>query len=248
MLSNIRVVLVGTSHPGNIGSTARAMKTMGLTNLYLAEPRVEPDGHSIALAAGAADILENLTRVDSLEEAIADCSLVIATSARSRTLDWPMLEPREAGEKLAQRSETGPVAIVFGRENHGLSNEELQKCHYHLTIPANPEYSSLNLAQAVQLICYETRVAQLALDESGKQVTEEEYPLSEDLERFFTHLETTLSKTGFIIKNHPGQVMVKLRRLFTKARIEAAEMNILRGILTSIDKKIVEPSQEESDK
>ncbi|MGL5393128.1 MAG: RNA methyltransferase, partial [Shewanella sp.] len=120
MLSNIRVVLVGTSHPGNIGSTARAMKTMGLSTLYLAEPRVEPDGQSIALAAGASDILKHLVKVDSLAEAIADCSLVIATSARSRTLDWPMLDPREAGQKLVTESLKGPVAIVFGRENHGL--------------------------------------------------------------------------------------------------------------------------------
>ena len=235
MLSNIRVVLVGTSHPGNIGSTARAMKTMGLSNLYLAEPRVEPDGHSIALAAGASDILKHLVKVDSLAEAIADCSLVIATSARSRTLDWPMLEPREAGGKLATEALKGPVAIVFGRENHGLSNEELQQCTYHVAIPANPEYSSLNLAQAVQIICYETRVAHLA----QKEVAEEElteYPLAADQERFFAHLETTLLSTGFIIKNHPGQVMMKLRRLFSRARIESQEMNILRGILTSIDK------------
>lgn len=235
MLSNIRVVLVGTSHPGNIGSTARAMKTMGLSNLYLAEPRVEPDGHSIALAAGASDILKHLVKVDSLAEAIADCSLVIATSARSRTLDWPMLEPREAGVKLAAEALKGPVAIVFGRENHGLSNEELQQCTYHVAIPANPEYSSLNLAQAVQIICYETRVAHLA----QKEVAEEElteYPLAADQERFFAHLETTLLSTGFIIKNHPGQVMMKLRRLFSRARIESQEMNILRGILTSIEK------------
>ncbi|SIR19416.1 tRNA (cytidine32/uridine32-2'-O)-methyltransferase [Shewanella morhuae] len=235
MLSNIRVVLVGTSHPGNIGSTARAMKTMGLSNLYLAEPRVEPDGHSIALAAGASDILKHLVKVDSLAEAIADCSLVIATSARSRTLDWPMLEPREAGVKLATEALNGPVAIVFGRENHGLSNEELQQCTYHVAIPANPEYSSLNLAQAVQIICYETRVAHLA----QKEVIEDEpteYPLAADQERFFAHLESTLLATGFIIKNHPGQVMMKLRRLFSRARIESPEMNILRGILTSIEK------------
>ncbi|MGI2260001.1 tRNA (cytosine(32)/uridine(32)-2'-O)-methyltransferase TrmJ [Shewanella sp. GXUN23E] len=236
MLSNIRVVLVGTSHPGNIGSVARAMKTMGLSNLYLAEPRCEPDGQSVALAAGACDILKELKTVGSMEEAIRDCSLVIATSARSRTLDWPMLDPRQAGEKLAVESFNGPVAMVFGRENHGLNNEELQRCHYHLSIPANPEYSSLNLAQAVQLVCYETRMAWLA--GQHKPVDDIQYPSSEDHERFFAHLEQTLSRTGFIIKNHPGQVMTKLRRLFTKARIETHEMNILRGILTSVDKKV----------
>ena len=194
------------------------------------------DGQSIALAAGASDILKHLVKVDSLEEAIADCSLVIATSARSRTLDWPMLDPREAGQKLVTEGITGPVAIVFGRENHGLTNEELQQCTYHVAIPANPEYSSLNLAQAVQIICYETRVAHLAQTAVSQEV--EEYPLSADLERFFVHLESTLSSTGFIIKNHPGQVMTKLRRLFSRARIESQEMNILRGILTSIDKVV----------
>lgn len=234
MLSNIRVVLVGTSHPGNIGSTARAMKTMGLSTLYLAEPRCEVDGQSIALAAGASDILKHLVKVDSLAEAIADCSLIIATSARSRTLDWPMLDPRDAGLKLATESINGPVAIVFGRENHGLSNEELQLCTYHVAIPANPEYSSLNLAQAVQIISYEARVAHLAQTEVVEEPTE--YPLAADQERFFVHLENTLFSTGFIIKNHPGQVMTKLRRLFSRARIESQEMNILRGILTSIDK------------
>ncbi|MBW8186507.1 tRNA (cytosine(32)/uridine(32)-2'-O)-methyltransferase TrmJ [Shewanella nanhaiensis] len=246
MLSNIRVVLVGTSHPGNIGSTARAMKTMGLSTLYLAEPRVEPDGHSVALAAGASDILKHAVTVDSVAEAIADCSLVIATSARSRTLDWPMLEPREAGEKLVSSALTGPVAIVFGRENNGLTNEELQKCNYHVAIPANPEYTSLNLAQAVQIICYEARVAHLAQVqrdfENAKPADyvepENEYPFASERENFFTHLEKTLLNTGFIVKQHPGQVMTKLRRLFSRARLEKQEMNILRGMLTSIDKKV----------
>ncbi|MGB0893525.1 MAG: tRNA (cytosine(32)/uridine(32)-2'-O)-methyltransferase TrmJ [Parashewanella sp.] len=237
MLENIRVVLVGTSHPGNIGSVARAMKTMGLSNLYLAEPRVEPDGQSIALAAGASDILEHLTKVDSFDEAIADCSLVVATSARSRTLDWPILDPRSAGKKLASEAANSNVAIVFGRENHGLSNEELQKCNYHVVIPANPDYSSLNLAQAVQIVCYETRMAQLEqLEEPLQSIDEDLYPSQQNQERFFEHLERTLLSTNFIVKNHPGQVMIKLRRLFSKARIETQEMNILRGILTSIEK------------
>ena len=240
MLSNIRVVLVGTSHPGNIGSTARAMKTMGLSSLYLAEPKVAPDGHSVALAAGASDILKHAVTVDSVEEAIADCSMVIATSARSRTLDWPMLDPREAGEKLVGSAMNGPVAIVFGRENNGLTNEELQKCTYHVAIPANPEYTSLNLAQAVQIICYEARMAYLNSTKIDYPKVEEVYPLAKDQENFFTHLENTLLSTGFIVKNHPGQVMTKLRRLFSRARIERAEMNILRGILTSVDKNVTD--------
>ncbi|QMV52606.1 tRNA (cytosine(32)/uridine(32)-2'-O)-methyltransferase TrmJ [Ewingella americana] len=240
MLHNIRIVLVETSHTGNMGSTARAMKTMGLSNLYLVNPLVKPDSQAISLAAGASDVIGNATIVDTLDEALAGCSLVVGTSARSRTLPWPMLEPRECGEKSAKTAETAPVALVFGRERVGLTNEELQKCNYHVCIPANPEYSSLNLAMAVQIIAYEVRVAYLALQEAGKPKVEYEetpYPLVDDLERFYQHLEQTLLQTGFIRQSHPGQVMSKLRRLFTRARPESQELNILRGILTSIDKQ-----------
>jgi tRNA (cytidine32/uridine32-2'-O)-methyltransferase len=240
MLHNIRIVLVETSHTGNMGSTARAMKTMGLSNLYLVNPLVKPDSQAISLAAGASDVIGNATIVDTLDEALAGCSLVIGTSARSRTLPWPMLEPRECGEKSAKTAETAPVALVFGRERVGLTNEELQKCNYHVCIPANPEYSSLNLAMAVQIIAYEVRVAYLALQEAGKpqvEYQETPYPLVDDLERFYQHLEQTLLQTGFIRQSHPGQVMSKLRRLFTRARPESQELNILRGILTSIDKQ-----------
>ncbi|MBY5992813.1 tRNA (cytosine(32)/uridine(32)-2'-O)-methyltransferase TrmJ [Ferrimonas balearica] len=235
MLSNVRIVLVGTSHPGNIGSAARAMKTMGLSQLVLAEPRVEPDGQSVALAAGATDVLKHLVVTEDLASAVADCALVIGTSARSRTLSWPMLDAREAGTKLAQEGRQGPVALVFGRENHGLTNEELQMCHYHVCIPANPEYSSLNLAQAVQLLSYETRMAHLAMAEAPAEA-QEPYPNQGQLEGFYQHLERTLSHTGFIIQAHPGQVMTKLRRLFNRARPEATELAILRGVLTSVDK------------
>ena len=150
ILDDIRVVLVNTSHSGNIGSAARAMKTMGLSKLYLVDPACEIDSHASALSAGASDVLGNAVIVDKLEDAIADCALTIGTSARSRTLSWPMVEPRECGEKLVAEAENGPVALVFGRENSGLTNEELQLCNYHVCIPANPEYSSLNLAMAVQ--------------------------------------------------------------------------------------------------
>jgi len=240
MLHNIRIVLVETSHTGNMGSTARAMKTMGLSNLYLVNPLVKPDSQAISLSAGASDVIGNATIVDTLDEALAGCSLVVGTSARSRTLPWPMLEPRECGELSAKTAETAPVALVFGRERIGLTNEELQKCNYHVCIPANPEYSSLNLAMAVQIIAYEVRVAHLAQLEAGKpQVEEEEtpYPLVDDLERFYVHLEHTLLETGFIRQAHPGQVMSKLRRLFTRARPESQELNILRGILTSIENR-----------
>lgn len=144
MLHNIRIVLVETSHTGNMGSTARAMKTMGLTNLYLVNPLIKPDSQAIALAAGASDVIGNATIVDTLDDAIAGCSLVVGTSARSRTLPWPMLEPRECGVRAVHEGEHAPVALVFGRERVGLTNDELQKCHYHVAIPANPDYSSLN--------------------------------------------------------------------------------------------------------
>ena len=236
MLENIKIVLVNTSHTGNIGSAARAMKTMGLSNLVLVDPVSPPDGKSSALAAGAGDVLANAKTVSTLEEAVADCGLVVGTSARSRTLSWPMLEPRECGEKLVAEVANYSVALVFGRENNGLTNEELQQCHFHVCIPANPEYSSLNLAAAVQTLCYEIRMAHL--NETRLPTVEEEYPISEDLERFYSHLEQTLLKTNFIIPNHPGMVMTKLRRLFNRARPEAQELNILRGILSSIDKNI----------
>ena len=198
MLQNIRIVLVETSHTGNMGSVARAMKTMGLTNLWLVNPLVKPDSQAIALAAGASDVIGNAHIVDTLDEALAGCSLVVGTSARSRTLPWPMLDPRECGLK-----------------------------------------SVAEAAMAVQVIAYEVRMAWLATQENGEQVEHEEtpYPLVDDLERFYGHLEQTLLATGFIRENHPGQVMNKLRRLFTRARPESQELNILRGILASIEQQ-----------
>ncbi|EKP0277458.1 tRNA (cytosine(32)/uridine(32)-2'-O)-methyltransferase TrmJ [Aeromonas bestiarum] len=235
MLDQIRIVLVNTSHTGNMGSAARAMKTMGLTQLVLVDPQTLPDDNAMALAAGASDVLANARIVSTLDEAIADCGLVIGTSARSRTLSWPMLDPREAGEKAVVEGVKHPVALVFGRERTGLTNDELQKCHYHVAIAANPEYSSLNLAMAVQTICYEVRMHWLQ-DQAPEVESEADYPSADQLEGFYQHLEQTLLKTGFIADDHPGQVMSKLRRLFNRARPETVELNILRGILTSVQK------------
>ncbi|AKJ42988.1 tRNA (cytidine/uridine-2'-O-)-methyltransferase TrmJ [Pragia fontium] len=239
-LDNVRIVLVETSHTGNMGSTARAMKTMGLTNLYLVNPLVKPDSQAIALAAGASDIIGRASIVDTLDEALVGCRLVIGTSARSRTLQWPMLEPRECGVKMTQEAQQAPVALVFGRERVGLTNDELQKCHYHVAIPANPDYSSLNLAMAVQILAYEIRVAWLDRQVESQPVPElaepeQAYPLAEDLERFYQHLQTVLLNIGFIRAAHPGQVMNKLRRLINRARPESQELNILRGILSAIE-------------
>lgn len=236
MLDNVRIVLVNTSHTGNIGSVCRAMKTMGLSDLVLVDPVQEPDSHASALAAGATDILGSAKIVPELKDAIADCQLTIATSARSRTLSWPMLEPRECGKKVVEEGQNSKVALVFGRENSGLTNEELQQCQFHVHIPSNPEYSSLNLAMAVQTLCYEIRMHFLDSQQAQFEPSDVEYPNSEQLDGFYTHLEQALTKTGFIVKQHPGQVMAKLRRLFNRARPESHELNILRGVLASIEK------------
>lgn len=239
MLNNVKVVLVGTSHSGNIGSAARAMKVMGLTNLVLVDPQCKVDEQTLALAAGAADIAENAIIVKTLNEAVADCSLVVGSSARSRTLEWPMLEPRECGQKFVSEGQSSPVALVFGRERTGLTNEELQTCHYHVCIPANPDYSSLNLAMAVQTLSYEIRMAYLERQQSQYTVEEESvYPRHKELEMFFEHLEKVAIDTQFINREQPGQVMNKLRRLFHRARPESQELNILRGVLSSIEKRI----------
>ncbi|WP_137241319.1 tRNA (cytosine(32)/uridine(32)-2'-O)-methyltransferase TrmJ [Pantoea agglomerans] len=240
MLQNIRIVLVETSHTGNMGSVARAMKTMGLTNLYLVNPLVKPDSQAISLAAGASDVIGDAKIVDSLDEAIAGCSLVVGTSARSRSLPWPMLDARECGVKSVEESQQAPVALVFGRERVGLTNDELQKCHYHVAIQANPEYSSLNLAMAVQIIAYEVRMAWLQAQEQASpppQYEESPYPLVDDLERFYQHMEQMMLNSGFIREANPGQVMSKLRRLYTRARPERDELNILRGMFSSFEKR-----------
>jgi len=239
MLNNVKVVLVGTSHSGNIGSAARAMKVMGLSNLVLVDPQCTVDEQTLALAAGAADIAQNAKVVSTLNEAVEDCALVVGSSARSRTLEWPMLEPRECGQKFVEEGESAPVALVFGRERTGLTNDELQTCHYHVCIPANPEYSSLNLAMAVQTLSYEIRMAYLDKEQSQYETQEvTEYPRHKELELFFSHLEKVAKETQFISEEQPGKVMNKLRRLFNRARPESQELNILRGILTSIEKRI----------
>ena len=232
MLQNIRIVLVETSHSGNIGSAARAMKTMGLSNLYLVSPK-SVDEQSIALAAGADDVVRNVHIVDTFEQAIEDCSLVIGTSARLRHLQSTLIEPRECAEKASAHQ--GQVAIVFGRERVGLTNEELLKCHYHF--PANPEYSSLNLAMAVQLVSYEMRMAFLAKDktESTLSTIENIYPTAQEMEYFFAHTEQVYQSLGFI--QNQG-VIQKLRRLYNRSSLEKNELNILRGMLSAVEKRL----------
>ncbi|MCL6416454.1 tRNA (cytosine(32)/uridine(32)-2'-O)-methyltransferase TrmJ [Aestuariirhabdus sp. Z084] len=232
MLDNVRIVLINTFHPGNIGSAARAMKTMGLSHLYLVDPEQHPSPQSESMAAGAKDVLAGATVVGTLQEAIADCSVVIGTSARSRSLSLPQLSARQCGEQVAREATSNQVALVFGRETMGLHNDEIQQCNYHVYIPANPEYPVLNLAAAVQLLSYELYIA--SCDFSTDAQPAPELPENRELTYFYEHLEQTLEKVGFIIANHPGQTMAKLRRLFNRARPEKTELNILRGILSRI--------------
>jgi tRNA (cytidine32/uridine32-2'-O)-methyltransferase len=240
MLSNIRIVLINTFHPGNIGAAARAMKNMGLSELYLVDPRCYPDPEAESRASGATDLLENATVVDTLAEAIADCPLVIGASARSRSFPWPMLDAEQCAHKAVNESHQGPVAIVFGRERMGLTNEELMQCHFHVAIPANPEHPVLNVSAAIQVICYEIWKHHLASAASTPITTTEyspaaddsiDYPSHQEMEYFYQHLEQMLRDIGFMVTNHEGRSLTKLRRLFNRARPETLELNMLRGIL-----------------
>ncbi len=232
-LNQIQIILVETSHSGNIGSTARALKTMGMNHLRLISPKQPIDEQAIALAAGAKDVLDNAQMYETFDDAIADCQLVIGTSARLRHLQNSLIEPRKCGEIAMQRAEQGKVAVVFGRERVGLTNEELLKCHYHLHFPTNPDYGSLNLAMAVQLACYEIRMAWLDLQNNPQIAPLADYPSAEALEYFFQHTEQLYKKLGFI-RNEA--VMLKLRRLYQRAELETNELNLLRGMLTAVEK------------
>ena len=235
MLDNIRIVLVNTSHPGNIGAAARAMKTMGLTSLYLVAPHAFPHDKATEMATGAADLLEKAIIVGELGEAIADCSLVVGARARSRTIPWPMLTPRTFAEKAIPEALHHKIAVVLGREQSGLTNEELHCCHFHLQIPCNPEYSSLNIAAAVQVIVYELYIA--SLDQEIAVVRDYEYATTESMRNFYEHLERVVISIDFLNSKAPRQLMTRLQRLFNRARLDVMEVNILRGILGAVEKK-----------
>lgn len=230
----IRIVLVGTTHPGNIGAAARAMKNMGLSELSLVRPRYFPHEDATARASGAEDVLESARVVDDLAGALADCRFVAGASARARTIDWPTLAPRECARRLVDESTEGAAAIVFGPEKSGLTNEDLDRCHALVSIPADPGFSSLNLAMAVQVLCYEVR---LAGTEGTPASAPREVPLasSEELERFYAHLGQVLTASGFLDPENPRFLMRRLRRLFARALPDQNEVNILRGILASLD-------------
>ena len=234
---NIRVVLVGTSHPGNIGGVARALKNMCLSDLVLVAPEAEfPSGKARARASSALDVLDQARVVDDLEAAIADCQLVVGASARLRSIPWPLVDAREAGKNLVEQSAQGKVAVVFGRENAGLTNEELERCHQLVHIPANEEYSSLNIAAAVQVLTYEVHMAMREHNNETLHVSND-YPMatSEEMEGLYAHFEQSLETIGFYDPKTPRQLMRRLRRLFNRAQLDTMEMNIMRGILAAAE-------------
>lgn len=233
-LARVRIVLVGTTHPGNIGSAARAMKTMGLARLVLVAPRAFPHPEAEALASGAADLLATAQVCENLEEAIGAATLAIAFSARHRDLSLPELDVRAAAAAAIEETSRGEVALVFGTESVGLSNEDLLKCQRRAWIPTGEDYGSLNLAAAVQVAAYELRVA--ASGRAPRASEEVSQPASvEELEAFYTHLEQNLVQAGFLDPAQPRRLMERLRRLFGRTRPEREEINILRGILTAWD-------------
>lgn len=235
MVHPLRIVLVGTTHPGNIGASARAMKNMGLEELCLVAPKYFPDPEASARASGADDILDNAQCFTELTEAIADCALVVGASARLRSLPWPMVTPRECGRRLVETVALGPCALVFGQERSGLSNDDLQHCQLLVNIPTDSDYRSLNLAMAVQILAYEIHLARGGVSAA----VEREAPpaSSEDLERFFAHLESVLVESEFLDPDNPRYLMRRLRRLFYRADLDQNELNILRGILASLQSR-----------
>jgi len=237
MLSNVRIVLINTFHPGNIGAAARAMKNMGLSQLYLVNPCEFPHPEAESRAAGGNDLLLQATVVGSLADAIADCPLVIGTSARNRNLPWPMLNARQCGEQVVQEAARAPVAIVFGRERMGLHNDELRQCHFHVAIDADPAYPVLNVSAALQVICYEIWMARQAIagGDSNPQ-SAVEYPDQAAMVKFYQHLEQTLKRINFILPQHEGKTMTKLQRFFNRGRPEMLELNMLRGILSAVQR------------
>ena len=248
-LSHVRIVMVNTTLPANIGSALRAMKTMGLNKLVLVAPKTYPHPDIDALAAGATDLIEQIEVVEQLEDAIADCHLVFGTSARSRTIPWPLLDARPAAVKsldaVAQYGQN--IAIIFGREDRGLTNEELALANYHVTIPVNEEYGVLNVAQAIQVICYEMRMAaidivgKIADPEATMQVTDSEVmqwdePLvnHEQMQQFYPHLEKMLAEIEFMDPKNPRLLPLRLRRLFGRIQLDRMEYHLLRGIFSRV--------------
>jgi len=229
----IRIVLFEPTHPGNVGAAARALKTMGLAELVVVNPACEIDGVARARSSGAKDVLLAARIVPTLMEAVAGCGLVVGASARRRRLSWPELDARECATQVVAASRTKSVAIVFGSERAGLTNAEMDQCNALVYIPSNPDYSSLNLAMAVQIIAYEIRLAQ-KLDERPAGRIDAPPASADGMEYFYAHLERVLREAGFMKHDNPRPLMRRLRRLFNRSRLDERELNMLRGILTAL--------------
>ena len=237
LLNSVRVVLVGTTHPGNIGATARAMKNMGIVNLALVKPKDFPSNEAIYRSKAAKDVLESAQIYENLEDAVSDCELVIGTSARGRTVPWPVLDPKDAADRVAVHSENNKVAIVFGREDRGLTNQELGLCNLHVHIPADPEYSSLNLSQAVQILVYEIRVSILK-DQECEEYWDVDLATNEQTERLIDHMDELMKEVEFYDVQNPRKLLLRVRRFFKRSRIDVMEANIFRGLFAAIQKKL----------
>lgn len=233
----INIVLVETSHPGNIGSVARAMKTMGLSRLSLVNPKDFPSGDANALSGNARDVLDSATIYSSLEEAIKQSTFVYATSARNRSINWPTVNPEKAADQITEQvAGDKEISIIFGREDRGLTNEELQLANFHLEIPANPEYPVLNIAMSVQIVTYELFKHRNNADDREWR----DYPEinSEDLQRLINHFVETSIQLDLIDPKNPSQIIARIKRMFSRLQPDSMEGNYLRGFLTAINKRL----------
>ncbi|MDG2019564.1 MAG: RNA methyltransferase, partial [SAR86 cluster bacterium] len=235
LLNSVKIVLVGTTHPGNIGATARAMKNMGFRNLSLVKPKEFPSDVATYRSKAAKDILENALIFNNLEEAVVDCELVIGTSARDRKVPWPILSPKESAEEVSKSLKIHKIAIVFGREDRGLTNEELGLCNYHVHIPTDPEYSSLNLSQAVQILVYEIRMAVL-FDDENQGYWDVELANNNQTEMLIQHMDELMQEVEFYDVDNPRKLLLRVRRFFKRSRIDVMETNIFRGLFATIQK------------
>ncbi|OGO94478.1 MAG: tRNA (cytosine(32)/uridine(32)-2'-O)-methyltransferase TrmJ [Coxiella sp. RIFCSPHIGHO2_12_FULL_44_14] len=235
MFDHVRIVLVNPSHPGNIGAAARAMRAMGFSKLCLVAPQVFPHAEATARAAGADDVLTHAMVVDTVAQALVGCHVVFATSARPRTLSWPYIDPTECAQMIVSQHQQAAIAILFGSERAGLSNEALTHSHYHVIIPTEDDFNSLNLSAAVQVMVYEIRKAWLAMDSVKNIELEPRKGVTADqMAGVYRHLEETLIHIRFLNPRQPKRLMQRLMRLFNRAQMDVTELNILRGILNAI--------------
>ncbi|WP_290651583.1 RNA methyltransferase [Aquisalimonas sp.] len=233
---HIRMVLVEPSLAANVGAAARAMKTMGLSEFHLVAPRQFPHPNATAMASGADDLLAAARVHETLDQALAGATLVLGLSARQRTLSCPVANPREAAAMVLGEAESRPVAVLFGRERVGLTNAELDRCHRLVHIPANPDYSSLNIAASVQVMAYELRMASLAGETVAQPRSQWPPATADDMERLYEHLERVLQRIDFLDPSNPRALMRRMRLFIGRARPDRNEMQILRGILAHVEK------------